>query len=174
MRAFLSGKICLGPMLSSFNKFEKTEISSAFRLAGLLYEWEDDIAAKRWEKFAISCSINLLTVLFNCNNGELLLHREELKEITNEISTILQAYEVEISSRDLLLRVINVIEDTAENYSSMYIDIQNNRKTELHYLNEYLIKLAQEKGIDAPVNRKKVEEFRLKTGGLTLYCPKPK
>lgn len=159
VRACMDGDIYLGNVLGEFSVDEINSICGAFQKANLPFTWAENINHKVWEKFAINCSINLLTVLHACKNGDLRLYDEELKILTGEIAEVLSAYDVPITNDELFKRVTYTIGITASNYSSTYQDVKNNRPTELRYLNEYLVKLAQEKNIAVPFNNKLLKQF---------------
>lgn len=159
IKAFLEGCLTLGASLGHFNDKDIKEICAAFAKSGLPYQWTDNIHDLAWEKFAINCSINVLTVMFNCRNAGLLAHKEPLRRMTFEIAQVLAAYGLRLSADDLLSSVIDVIDMTGDNYSSMYKDVQCCRPTELPYLNERLIQLAGQKNMDLPFNREMVKRF---------------
>lgn len=159
VRACLGGDIVLGNVLSEFSSEEIHTVDDAFQKANLPCAWEENINRRMWEKFAINCSINLLTVLHACKNGDLRLYNEELKLLTGEIAGVLNAYDVPIPPHELLKLVIQTLDSTASNYSSTYQDVLNKRPTELSYLNEYLVKLAQEKKIPIPFNNQLLNQF---------------
>lgn len=152
VHAFLEGKVHLGCILGQFKAQEIEVISTAFQQANLPYQWEDDIEPLIWEKFALNCSINILTALFNCKNGDLLLHGELLEKMTYEIAQVISAYGMSMSGKDLYIKVIQLLKRVGNNYSSTYKDVQHKRRTEIPYLNGYLIKLAQQQQIPTPVN----------------------
>lgn len=161
VRACLDGNIFLGTMYGEFSAEEIHTMSDIFQNANLSCTWEENIHGRVWEKFAINCSINLLTVLHACKNGDLRLYNEELKLLTGEIARVLNAYDVPIAPHALLKLVIHTLDSTASNYSSTYQDVLNKRPTELRYLNEYLVKLAQEKEIQIPFNNQLLNQFYL-------------
>jgi len=159
VRAFLDGTIHLGGVSGEFTTDEITMICSTFQTANLPCSWEDDIHNKLWEKFAVNCSMNLLTVLHACKNGELRHHSNELKTITQEISHVLNAYDMPVTPDALFNIVMHIITITANNYSSMYQDVRKKKQTELCYLNNYLVKLAQQKIIAVPFNTEILNQF---------------
>jgi 2-dehydropantoate 2-reductase len=162
VRAFLDGAIYLGGVSGEFTTDEITMICSAFQAANLPCSWEEDIHNKLWEKFAVNCSINLLTVLHACKNGELRHHNNELKTLTQEIAHVLNAYDMPVTPDALFNIVMHIITITANNYSSMYQDVRKKKQTELCYLNEHLVKLAQQKNIAVPFNTEILNQFYTK------------
>jgi 2-dehydropantoate 2-reductase len=159
VRAFLKGSLSLGATSGRFSMEEIRTIKTDFAKSELACEWTEDIQSLIWDKFAINCSINLLTAVFGCKNGELMQHTNLLKQLTQEITLVLNAYEVSINANSLFEKVCTVIQNTADNYSSTYQDIKNNRLTEMHYLNEQLILLAQQKDREVPVARELLSTF---------------
>lgn len=162
IKAFLKGKLYLGIAMGKFSRDEIIDVKNTFHQAHLNCRWQENIYPLMWEKFSANCSINILTALFACKNGELLNHRDILEKITAEIMLVLKAYEVKISAQVLLQKIVQLVTDTADNYSSMNRDVANNRRTELAYLNQYLLKLAQQKNIAVPVNEALLQEFYIK------------
>ena len=152
VNAFLDGTFHLGSAVGQFTPHEIDTVSTAFNGAGLPFRWEESIEPIIWEKFALNCSINILTALFNCKNGDLLLHHELLKNMTDEIAKVISAYGFSLSGETLYLKVTQLLERVGNNYSSTYKDVQHKKPTELPYLNAHLIKLAQHKNIATPVN----------------------
>lgn len=159
VRAFLDGNIYLGTGTGQFTSNEINTICHAFQASHLPYQWEENIFPRMWEKFAINCSINLLTALLKCTNGGLRQYDEMLKKITHEITTVLNAYGFYMTANELLTTVNQVIQFTANNFSSMYKDVHNKKPTELKYLNEHLVKLARQKKLFLPFNEQLLNQF---------------
>ncbi len=159
VKAFLNSPIYLGETIGHFSSEEIESIKNSFRKSALECEWTESIQSLIWNKFAINCSINILTALFSCKNGMLMQHQELLKQFTQEIAVVLQAYKIPITAEELLRKVDEVIRNTADNYSSMYKDIKNNRLSEIHYLNGRLIQLAEHKNINIPVANRLLHQF---------------
>ncbi len=159
VRAFLDGAVHLGCASGQFTPDEISLIGNAFQAAHLPYQWEENIQAKMLEKFAINCSINLLTVLLHCKNGDLSHHDEMLQKITEEIAQALHDYQFCMTGSELLSKVHQVIRFTANNFSSMYKDVQHKKPTELKYLNEHLINLARQKKRNLPFNERLLKQF---------------
>jgi 2-dehydropantoate 2-reductase len=127
-------------------------------------------------KLAVNASINPLTVIFACRNGELLTHPIRLdvqRMLLKEIAPVLQGIWTENSadagldqkkaamaklSFDGLMDVVsNINIKVAENISSMRQDVMAGRRTEIDYMNGYLVGKAKQLGLKVPHNETIVE-----------------
>ena len=134
--------------------------------------WHNNIRAEMWRKLAVNCVINPLTALWNCPNGELRNHPEEVNLICQEVAAVIEREGHHTSVDDLRYYVEQVIDSTAENISSMLQDIRALRHTEIDYITGYLLKRARAHGIAVPENsrlfelvkRKESEYERIGTG----------
>lgn len=114
----------------------------------------NDIKQRQWQKLAINCAINALTVKYNCRNGQLLTidqAREELKRLCREIELILQSMNVH-TSQNIYSSAVQVAEITANNISSTLQDIRAGRSTEIEAFNGFLYRKANKQGIHNPIN----------------------
>ena len=118
--------------------------------------WDSNIEAALWSKMAINCIINPLTALHNCANGELSQRPELITQVTTlcgEVSKITRAAGFAAISAALPQLVAGVIAATANNRSSMLQDVEKGRRTEIDYITGFLLRVADQHGIDAPQNR---------------------
>ena len=118
--------------------------------AGIPYAWTDDILGKLWRKLAINCAINPLSVLHDCRNGQLLTQRTSLHRLCNELGDLLRACNQAGAAEGLEDEVLRVVEATANNYSSMYQDVRNGRRTEVSFLLGQACRTAQRQGLATP------------------------
>jgi len=169
VRAFLNGKVVFGSSIGQFTANEINSVKTTFEHVNLPHQWVDNIHTIIQEKFALNCSVNILTALFTCKNGELLSHQELLKKLTFEIATVMSAYGMNMNAIELYSKVIHVIQITADNYSSMYTDVNNNRTTEISYLNEHLMTLAEQKKITMPIHDELLRQFYAKFPQQTSF-----
>ncbi|EXF94201.1 2-dehydropantoate 2-reductase [Pseudomonas fluorescens HK44] len=102
--------------------------------AGIPHEWSTDILTRLWRKLALNCAINPLTVLHDCRNGGLQHHHCEVATLCAELSELLEHCGQPAAAHNLQQEVERVIQATAANYSSMYQDVANQRRTEISYL----------------------------------------
>jgi 2-dehydropantoate 2-reductase len=119
-------------------------------LAGIPHQWSSNILDRLWRKLALNCAINPLTVLHDCRNGDLLLHREEVDALCDELVEVLQTCGQPEAAVGLHAEVTRVIQATAANYSSMYQDVAQGRRTEISYLLGHVCTSARQHGCHAP------------------------
>lgn len=124
--------------------------------------WDTGIRLRLWDKFAVNCAINALTVIHDCRNGELLdkpLAHAELLALCDEIQRLLQALPQAPEPGDVYARTRAVLLATADNLSSTLQDVRARRTTEMPYLNACLRKLAFEAGLVCPRNDDVLRRF---------------
>lgn len=129
--------------------------------------WAEDIWPLIWHKAAINCCINALTAILRCRNGELLecdWATDTIRGIVTEIGQVMAAAGLEYSFPNLYDEVIDVIEATAENFSSMYQDLARGRETEINFLNGYICDQGQAFDVATPLNRTLCEAISAQTG----------
>lgn len=124
--------------------------------------WHNTIRPQLWRKLAVNCVINPLTALWNCPNGKLLAHPDLTETICNEVAAVMEREGHHTSADDLLHYVNQVIENTAENISSMLQDVRAQRRTEADYITGYLLRRARAHGIAVPENTLLYEQIKRK------------
>jgi 2-dehydropantoate 2-reductase len=123
---------------------------SELSLAGIPHQWSSNILDRLWHKLALNCAINPLTVLHDCRNGDLLQHRDEVDALCHELVQVLQTCGQPEAAIGLHAEVNRVIQATAANYSSMYQDVAQGRRTEISYLLGHVCTTARAHGCHAP------------------------
>ncbi|MDU0114508.1 2-dehydropantoate 2-reductase [Psychrosphaera aquimarina] len=118
-----------------------------------------------WQKLVINCAINPLTAINKIKNGALDqdVYRSSIANIVNETLAVGQAIGVELKHDQLINRVYQVIQATANNYSSMYQDVHAHKKTEIDFITGHVVKLGKELGIPTPTSNLIYEQLK------TLY-----
>lgn len=119
--------------------------------AGIPHQWTSGILDRLWRKLALNCAINPLTVLHGCRNGQLEAHAEEVRALCDELVRALQSCGQPQAAVGLHEEVMRVIKATAANYSSMYQDVAQGRRTEISYLLGYVCKAAALSGCHVPL-----------------------
>jgi 2-dehydropantoate 2-reductase len=159
VNAFLDAELFLGATVGDFSEKEITTITQVFSASGLKCTWTDSIMMLIWEKFAINCSINLLTALCSCQNGQLMQYERLLRALIQELVVVLKVCEVPFDHEALVRKVYHTLRLTAGNYSSMHQDIKNNKKTEIAYLNQKLVSIAEKNNTPVPITRNLLSMF---------------
>lgn len=120
------------------------------------------IKEKQWLKLAINCVINPITAIENIDNGQLMDDKfmPKIAAIINEIITVAAYENVNFDFSSLQAEILQVIRNTAINCSSMRLDILQQRKTEIDYINGYIINLAKQSGLDVPTNEMLLQQVK--------------
>lgn len=114
--------------------------------------WHDNITSEIWLKLAVNCVINPLTALYNCRNGELQRHPQQIKAICHEVASVMSREGYHTSEEILSQYVMVVIQNTIDNISSMLQDIRAQQPTEIDYITGYLLRRAHYYNITLPEN----------------------
>lgn len=127
--------------------------------------WHNDIHTISWLKLAVNCVINPLTVFYQCRNGELLQHSEHVQAVCDEVYQVMEREGVIPTSQSHLYKyILDTIELTSNNYSSMYQDVKYQRHTEIDYITGYLIRRASAQGLVLPENNYLFQFIKQKEG----------
>jgi len=124
--------------------------------------WNPHIQSALWTKLAINCAINPLTAIHQCKNGELAQpeFKIQLESITQELVEVMSKEGIAIEFRSLFDTVMQVVNATAENYSSMRQDVFHQRRTEIDFITGYLLKAAEKHRINTPENLKLYQRIK--------------
>ncbi|HSC85404.1 MAG TPA: putative 2-dehydropantoate 2-reductase [Pseudomonas sp.] len=123
---------------------------SELQRAGIAHSWTADILGKLWRKLALNCAINPLTVLHDCRNGGLRDWPQEVAALSQELAALLVACAQPEAAQGLHEEVQRVIAATAANYSSMYQDVAQGRRSEIAYLLGYACTAAARQSLAIP------------------------
>ncbi len=124
--------------------------------------WNPNINSALWTKLAINCAINPLTAIHQCKNGELgqQEYKVTLENITHELIRVMKREEINIEFDELFNTIMQVVNATAENYSSMRQDVFHQRRTEIDFITGHLLQLADKHHIDTPENLKLYQRIK--------------
>jgi 2-dehydropantoate 2-reductase len=142
------GRVRIGGLGSiTIGEHEKAQLLvSILTQAGFVVEIVQDTRSLLWGKLIINSSINPLTALLEVKNGELLENAyalELLNLITVESASVATELGFELPYSDPLEMVKSVAQKTAQNYSSMYIDLRRGSPTEIDAINGAIVREAQ-------------------------------
>ncbi|GGX59714.1 ketopantoate reductase family protein [Saccharospirillum salsuginis] len=117
----------------------------------LVWQWDNSPADQLWLKLAINAVINPITAVERLPNGALAEEdwAFEVDALSDEIRAIARACDHPLPD-DLAERIRAVARATAGNHSSMRVDVEAGRPTEIEFINGFLIRMAFEADIKAP------------------------
>lgn len=118
------------------------------------FSWYLDIENVLWQKLQINSAINALTVIYQCANGELLdggERQQHMAKLCAETDLLLQTSG--INHQPSLALAEQVAKLTAKNFSSMYQDVAHHRKTEIKYINGYIVDKCREYSLLCPTHQ---------------------
>lgn len=113
-----------------------------------------DIKPALWQKLAVNAAINPLTAIHNCRNGALAQAQfsKQIRNIVTEVCQLAALEQVKLDLNDTQANVLQVIERTAENFSSMQQDRFYGRPLELEAITGFILKIAAKHGVPATAN----------------------
>lgn len=138
--------------------------------------WQTDIRQRRWQKLAINCLINPYTVIHQCRNGALAerVSRNEWRVLAGEIVRLAAHHGVTLTLENLVQQAQQVVQQTAQNRSSMLQDFLHERPLEIAYLNGFVAAASTAAGWSAPANQELFERVQsLSSIKSTTSKPKP-
>src|SRR2546428_10977497 len=130
------------------------EIKVLFDQAGIPCQVVEDIQRTKWEKMCWNVAFNPLTVLLNDRVSKALAHpemRAMIKLLVKEAVSVARADGVELEP-DIVDKVVQWSEEIRDIHTSMYDDWKAGRRTEIDFLNGYLVRRGRELGVPTPVN----------------------
>ena len=115
--------------------------------------WSEHIQERQWQKLVVNAVINPLTAVYNQQSGILLQHQDEIAALCLELRPLLLQQGLTNTANEWQELVLQVVDRTAKNYSSMQQDIANRRRTEIDYITGYLLQQAEQNGLELPQHR---------------------
>ncbi|GAB7359771.1 hypothetical protein MBLNU230_g6942t1 [Neophaeotheca triangularis] len=116
------------------------------------------------EKLAVNSILNPLTVLLDARNGSILYNfalTRTMRLMLAETSLVIRSLpelrgipnvSLRFSPERLETLVVSVANQTRDNVSSMLADVRQGRKTEVDFINGYIVRRGEELGIKCVVN----------------------
>lgn len=132
-------------------------------------EHEADIDTALWQKLLANCAINPLTAIYRCRNGELLTipeRRAHLQAVCAELTQLARAMGRDDLAGGLFDRAEHIATVTARNRSSMLADIDEQRETEIEFITGHVCRLAQQHGLQLPVNAALLQQINAMTANF--------
>ena len=129
-------------------------VKALFEGAGIPCHVPTDIMRTKWEKMCWNVVFNPLTVLINDRVSKALSHPEMralIRLIIDEAVLVARAEGVDLAP-DIADKVIQSSQEIRDIHTSMFDDWKSGRRTEIDYLNGYLVRRGLAFGIRTPVN----------------------
>jgi 2-dehydropantoate 2-reductase len=116
------------------------------------------------EKLAINAVINPLTVMLDAPNGSILYNfamTRTMRLLLAEISLVIRSLpelrglpniQDRFSPERLETLIVSIADKTGQNISSMLADVRAGRKTEVRYINGYIVRRGEEMGMQCVCN----------------------
>lgn len=117
----------------------------------------EDLQQSIWKKICVNGTANALCTILECrlstlNESE--YARKLVYDITNEIVEVATVDDVHLNADEVYHYLIDLNDKVGPHFPSMYQDlINNNRRTEIDYINGAVARLGSEHHIDAPINQ---------------------
>lgn len=130
-------------------------LASLMRDAGMDTDVSNDPLSLIWGKVLVNAGINALTALLSVQNGRLLdiePARALMADLVREGWEVVKSKGLNPPYRDPVARVEEVCRLTAENYSSMYMDMKEGRMTEIGFINGAIVREGASLGLPCPCN----------------------
>lgn len=131
------------------------KIDDIFTACGIRHHVYPDMKKRVWLKWMLNMGINQISALCNATYRDMThpLLQELLEEIFLEVYRVSEAYQIGLERRDVEETVSRLKDFTSDRVTSLTLDFKGNRENELDIFSPTLIRLAEAKGIDVPINR---------------------
>lgn len=125
--------------------------------SGLNPHKSEQLQQSIWKKICVNGTANALCTILECrlsNLNDSDYAKQLIYKITQEIVQVATVDGVHLNGDEVYNYLIDLNEKVGPHYPSMYQDlINNNRLTEIDYINGAVAQLGKEHHIDAPVNQ---------------------
>ncbi|MEM3851470.1 MAG: 2-dehydropantoate 2-reductase [Methanomassiliicoccales archaeon] len=129
-----------------------SKFNSILNSSGLKSYVSSNIMKEIWLKGIANSCINPLTALLHVTNGVLVEQpalRELVSVLCGEAVSIAHAEDLSLKKPQCVRRVLSICRSTYGNRSSMLVDIERGKRTEIESLNGYLCRIAERHSISA-------------------------
>lgn len=148
-----TGKMIFGPENGGTEAYRWIE--SLLKAAGVDAVLSENIGQDVWSKYLFICSLAGITSMLQKPFGAVLEDQEQLallEGLMNEIKTLAEAKGISLPD-DIVAKSLQ----TAANFpygtkSSMQLDYENGKKTELETFTGYVVKSGKQMGVPTPLN----------------------
>ena len=150
---YKKGALSIGELMG-YESERLLAIRDLFASAGVPCHLSKDIRRSKWEKMCWNCVFNPITVLIDDHVAKALDHPEMtgvIRQIVGEVAAVSATLKVPLPP-DMAERVVKASQEIRDIHTSMYDDWKAGRRTEIDYLNGFIVKKGRDFGIPTPVN----------------------
>jgi 2-dehydropantoate 2-reductase len=130
-------------------------IARVFSAAGIPAKVSETVIEDLWGKLLVNCAYNALSAVSRLPYGAL-MKVEGVAEVMNDVfaecAAVAGSEGVTLPER-MRAEVLKIAEAMPQQFSSTAQDLMRHKPTEIDYLNGYVVRKGQERGIPTPVNR---------------------
>lgn len=138
------------------------DVYNLFKTAGVNVNLTDDINVRRAEKSIANCSINIFAALYGKTLGDLFSDKmifSRMQGVFDEAYDVMSEL-VPLRSKKVLWRnFVANYKELKDHEVTAHQDVKRNKKTELAFLNGFIIEVGRKMGIPTPNNSTAVAEF---------------
>jgi len=146
-------KICWG--ISGMNMDKYKILSKLFDSAGLRHKATDDIEREMWKKYLFISPMALLSSYYETDMyGVYNYHRSELETLMKELLALGQALDIAIYEDDILSNIEQASKVPPGSRTSLQLDIEKSKNSELYPLGGYIVEEATKRGVDVNLTNK--------------------
>jgi 2-dehydropantoate 2-reductase len=132
------------------------QVSGWFERAAVGCPVSDNVEGELWAKLLINCAYNAISALGRARYRRIGAHPLALgvmKDAVAEVIAVARAAGVTLPEGDLVEAAVAISRSLAGATSSTAQDIARGKRTEIDYLNGYVVRRGDELGVPVPVNR---------------------
>lgn len=152
IRYVASGEIVLGPFIPGSGS--DAVALNLFRSSDIQARNTENIQGILWSKAIVNSAINTITAILGCENGAI-AENEELRSIAHHVCTegesVAATQGVRLEPPNVWDYLMEIARDTAKNRSSMLLDMEMGRRTEIEEISGGIVEAARENEIETPV-----------------------
>ncbi|MFW9778847.1 MAG: ketopantoate reductase family protein [Candidatus Heimdallarchaeota archaeon] len=133
----------------------KTDIKAILEKSGFQSRIARDIQLTMWQKLLANAAICPLAALLHVPNGLILEKPSNQRIFDALLAEGLRLAKQSVPDADFSQTrqfILKVIKKTANNKCSMLQDIERGRRTEIDFLNGFIVQESKRRGLNAPVN----------------------
>lgn len=129
------------------------DLAETLGACGLKARVAADIRREVWKKLLINSAMNPLGAITGSENRALVENRDTREILGHLVREGERAARLEGYTFDLLAKIEDLARRTGRNLNSMLQDFRRGRRTEIEFLNGFLVRYAESHGEDLPYHR---------------------